>query len=60
VLGLVTPDERGQRSLAFDQFLRALRIVDDRFDLAAMADDARVAEQSLDIPFSEFARPCGN
>ncbi len=47
--GLPAPEVGRQRPEFGRQLLRALRVVDRRFDLAAMADDARVAEQPLDV-----------
>ena len=40
---LVAPDERRERTLALDELASALRVVDHRLDLAAVANDAGVA-----------------
>jgi len=45
------------RSVAFDQLPRTLCVVDDRLDLAAMADDAVVLEQAIDIALGEARNP---
>src|SRR5690606_17165371 len=39
------------------QLLRALRVVERRLDLAAMPDDARVLEQTLDVALCEACDP---
>lgn len=46
---LVPPDEGGQRAFPFDELLRPPRIMNNRLDLAAMADDAFVSEQTVDV-----------
>src|SRR4029079_17237160 len=46
---LVAPDVGRQRAFALHHLLRAARVVDDGLDLAAMAHDARVAQQALDV-----------
>ena len=57
IRGFVTPDEGCERAFLLDQFLRTPRIVDDGFDLAAMAHDAAVLEQALDVAPGEACDP---
>src|SRR5262249_23736850 len=52
-IGLEAPEEGGERTCLGDQLDGAGGIVDGRFDLAAMADDAGIAEEPLDVPFAE-------
>src|SRR5262245_34103161 len=52
-LRLVAPDERRQRAVTADELASALCVVDDRLDLAAVADDARVREQAGHVASSE-------
>ncbi|KAG1446148.1 hypothetical protein G6F57_017399 [Rhizopus arrhizus] len=47
------PEERRKRALLFDHFQRACRVVDHRFDLAAMPHDAGVGQQGGDLLFTE-------
>src|SRR3546814_2187340 len=47
------PDISGKRACFAHQFLGAAGIVDGGFDLAAMAHDAGILEQPLDIGFGE-------
>ena len=51
--GLPRPEVRRQRAVLVDQLERALRVVDRRFDLAAMADDAVVLQQPLHVARAE-------
>src|SRR5690606_22748812 len=51
--GLVAPKERRQGAFAFDERLGAASIVDHGFDLAAVADDALVGEEALDVACGE-------
>lgn len=51
------PDIGRKRSLLTDQFPCAAGIIDDRLDLAAVADDARVLQQPLNIRRREFRHP---
>src|SRR5262245_1424965 len=55
--GFVTPDEGCKRAFPFDELLSPSRIVDDRFDLAAMADDAFILEQTADVALRETRYP---
>ena len=57
---LPRPEVRGQRALLVDQLERALRVVDRRFDLAAMADDAGVLQQPLHVTRAERATAAGS
>ena len=59
-VGLVAPDEGGERAGLVDQFARPLGVVDDQFDLAAMAHDAGVGEAALDVAFDRTARSLRN
>ena len=43
----------GQRLFAFDNFPGARRIIDDRFNFAAMANDTPILEQPFHIRLSE-------
>ena len=45
---VITPDEVGE-GLLLGELDRALGVVDRRLDLAAVADDAGVLEQALDV-----------
>src|SRR5690606_19439517 len=54
---LVTPDEGGQRAFPLDEFAGASRVVDDGLDLAAVADDAFVIEQPVDVALGEARYP---
>ena len=53
----VTPDEGRQRAFLFDEFLRPSSIVDDRLDLAAMANYAFIHEQPIDVAPAEARYP---
>lgn len=48
-VGFEAPDIGGERAFFGDQFLRAPGVVDDRFDLAAVAHDACVGQQAGDV-----------
>src|SRR5688572_16457341 len=50
---LPRPEISGERALLVDQLERALRVVDGRFDLAAMADDAGILQQALHVAGAE-------
>src|SRR5436190_3024806 len=52
-VGPVAPDELRQRRLRLPQRDSRPRVRDRRLDLAAMADDARVLEQALDVRLAE-------
>lgn len=56
--GLVTPDEGRKRAFLLGEFLGPLGIVDDGFDLAAMARNAGFAEQAIDVAQLLSARSC--
>src|SRR6185503_3922116 len=45
----VAPDESSQRPFPLYQFLGLPRIVDDRFDLAAVADNSFVLQKTVDV-----------
>src|SRR6185503_8654932 len=47
--GLVAPEQGRERAFALHDLPRAFRVVDHRLDLAAMAHDAFVLEQPLDV-----------
>lgn len=55
--GFVTPNEGRQRPFPFDEFLSPLCIVDDGLDLAAMADDAFILEQTVEVAPGEARYP---
>src|SRR5581483_3032979 len=48
-VGLVTPNEGRQRAFLFDELLSPSGVVDNRFDLTAMADDTVILEQTVDV-----------
>src|SRR5215471_14412248 len=54
---LVAPDEGCQRALLFDKLPGASSIVDDGLDLAPMADDALILEQTVDVAPGEAREP---
>lgn len=54
---LEAPDEGGERTLGGDQVDRAARVVDRRFDLAAVAHDAGIAEEARDVALAEGRDP---
>src|SRR5262245_32402544 len=54
---LEPPDERGERACLVDELLGPLRVVDRRLDLAAVADDRRVAEEPVDVARPEPRDP---
>ncbi len=58
-LRLEAPCVRGQRSELAPQLDHAARVVDRRFDLAAMAHDAGIAEQAGDVVRIERGDPLG-
>jgi hypothetical protein len=51
--GLEAPGVGRERAELLAQLEHALRVVDRRLDLAAMAHDAGVGEQPLDVAFAE-------
>ena len=55
--GLEAPEEGGQRALRVHELAARPSVVDHRLDLAAMADDARVREQALDVARAEPGDP---
>ena len=50
---LVPPDEGRQRTFPLDEFLGPPRIMDDRLDFAAVADDPFVYEQTIEVALGE-------
>lgn len=56
-LRFVAPDESRQRAVPVNELLRPPRIVDNGLDLAAMADDAHVLEQTIEVALGEACYP---
>lgn len=54
---LEAPDVSRQRTFLFNELLRPFCIRDDRFDLAAMANNALITEETFDITFRESRDP---
>jgi hypothetical protein len=50
----VSPEVRRERAVLVDHLDRPMRVVDGGPNLAAVANDARVAEQPLDVPLVEL------
>ena len=47
---LELPKEVGQRTELLDQLQGPFRVVDGRFDLSAMTDDADILQQAIHVP----------
>jgi hypothetical protein len=58
-LGLVRPDELVQRRSVLPESERTAGVRDRGLDLAAMADDSRVAEQALHVALAEAGDALG-
>jgi len=54
---LVSPEKGCQRAFLFDQLTGLAGIIDDRFDLAAVSDDAFIIEQARYIKLAEARDP---
>ena len=50
-------DEGRSRPFLLDQFLRSLRVVDDGFDLAAMAHDTIVFQRTINVAPGQARNP---
>ena len=57
LVGLIAPKKGSERSFLFDQFLHPPGIIDNRLNLAAMADNAFIREQLVDIRLGEVGNP---
>ncbi len=56
-VGFVTPDESCQRAFPFDEFPGQSRIVDDRLDLATVANNPFVLEQTREVALGVACYP---